>query len=120
MAFGEFVKQKRLEAKLSLRSFCTAINYDPSNWSKIERGLFPAPDSLELLEKINEVLGIAEKSSDWYKLIDLAAISKSKIPEYVLRNEEVLSTLPIFFRRASGEKPSEEELDKIIEILKGS
>lgn len=120
MAFGEFVKQKRLEAKLSLRSFCTAINFDPSNWSKVERGILPAPDSLELLEKINEVLGIKEKSSEWYELVDLAAISKNKIPEYVLKDEDVMNALPIFFRRANGDRPTEAELDKIIELLKGS
>ena len=120
MAFGEFVKQKRLEAKLTLRSFCVAISFDPSNWSKVERGILPAPDSLELLEKINTVLGIKEKSSDWYELIDLAAISKSKIPEYVLKDEEILNALPIFFRRANGDRPTEQELDKIIELLKSN
>jgi transcriptional regulator with XRE-family HTH domain len=120
MSFGEFVKQKRLETKLSLRSFCSAAGFDPSNWSKIERGVLPAPDSLEQLENITKVLKIQERSKDWYKLINLASISKNKIPHYVLNNEEVLDALPIFFRRANGERPSEEELNKIIELLKGA
>lgn len=120
MSFGEFVKQKRLNMNLTLRSFCSFINFDPSNWSKVERGILPAPDSLEVLDKICEVLGIQEKSEDWYKLIDLAAISKNKIPDYVLKDENIVNMLPIFFRRANGDRPTEEELEKIVELLRGN
>ena len=50
--FGEFVKQKRLEKKLSLRAFCRLLGEDASNWSKIERGkLVPSQDE-QKLEKI--------------------------------------------------------------------
>lgn len=50
--FGEFIKEKRLEKNLTLRKFYTKLNYDTVNWSEIERGLLPAPDDHELLERI--------------------------------------------------------------------
>jgi hypothetical protein len=38
MTFGEFVRQKRLAVNLELREFCDQAQFDPSNWSKVERG----------------------------------------------------------------------------------
>ena len=38
--------------------------------------------------------------------------------DYVYDDEEVVSVLPIFFRAAHGDRPTEEERAKIIELLK--
>lgn len=119
MGFGTFIKAKRLEAGLSLRNFCLKAELDPSNWSKIERDRLPAPDDRDKLEKIAVVLGFNRGDKNWSDLFDLAAISKQKIPDYVYSDEEVVKALPIFFRTASGSKPTEEELETIIKILKG-
>ena len=119
MSFGTFIKEKRLEAGLSLRNFCSKAELDPSNWSKIERDRLAAPDDREKLEKIAAVLKFEKGSNDWLKLFDLVAISKQKIPDYVYSDDEVIKALPIFFRTASGSKPTEEELETIMKILKG-
>jgi len=117
--FGDYIKNKRLELDLSLRKFCELAGLDPSNWSKIERGRLPAPEDREKLDQIAKVLKIKKASKDWQQLFDLASIAKRKIPDYVYKDQEVVSVLPIFFRTAHGDKPSDEELQKIIELLKG-
>jgi len=118
MTFGEFVKTKRLDAGLSLREFCNIAELDPSNWSKVERGLLPAPSNRDVLERIAKVAKLKKGSADWSAYFDLAYISQQRIPEDVYEDEDVVSALPVFFRTIRGEKPSEEELDKLIALLK--
>lgn len=118
MTFGEFVRNKRIAAEYSLREFCKKVGTDPSNWSKIERGLMPVPDNRDFLESVARLLQLKRGSADWYTFFDLAALSQQRIPEDVLAHEEVVSSLPVFFRTVRGEKPSEEELEKLIGLLK--
>ncbi|KQC11958.1 MAG: hypothetical protein APR63_03635 [Desulfuromonas sp. SDB] len=115
--FGEFVKKMRLEKDLSLREFCRRIDEDPSNWSKIERGILNPPKE-ETLAKIAEVLDIKKDSEQWKKLIDLSQISSATIPSYIMENKEVLNYLPAFFRTVESVKPTKEEIESLIESLK--
>ena len=63
--FGVYVRRVRLEAKLLLRDFCRQVDIDPSNWSKVERGLLRPPK--DKLERIVQVLLPGEKQQ-FYKL----------------------------------------------------
>src|SRR4030042_4730552 len=58
MDFGTFIKNKRIEKGLTLREFCRKAKLDPSNWSKIERGIFPPPKSRPVLEEIAAAVGL--------------------------------------------------------------
>lgn len=116
--FGEFVRTKRIEVGLSLRKFCQLLEKDPSNWSKVERGKMPLAESEDSLKNIASILKLEKGSSDWQRFFDLAYLAKREIPDYVYSDKEVLSALPVFFRTASGEKPSDEELERIIKLLK--
>lgn len=118
MTFGEFVHEKRLKVDLSLREFCRQAGVDPSNWSKVERNLLPALGTRELLENIAKLLRLKKGSNDWASFFDLAAISQQRIPDDVYKDEDVIAALPVFFRTVRGEKPSEEEMDKLIALLK--
>src|SRR5579872_4801058 len=102
MQFGQFVREKRLAQGFSLRRFCEAAGLDPSNWSKIERGLFPAPGR-ETLEHLAAVLALKEASDEWFMFFDLAAIAQKKIPEDIYADKEVMAALPIFFRTVRGD-----------------
>lgn len=118
MTFGELVRKRRLEVGLSLREFCGQAETDPSNWSKIERGILPAPANREFLESLARLLELKKGDKDWYTFFDLASLSQQKIPDDVYGDEDVLSALPVFFRTLRGEKPSKEELDSLLELLK--
>ena len=117
--FGEFLREKRLALGMGLREFCLSNGLDASNYSKLERDTV-APPSRDLLEKYAKFLKIEKDSKDWFNLFDLAAIAKKRIPDYVFDNKEFVAALPVFFRKASGEHYTKEELLKLAEDIKNS
>lgn len=118
--FGEFIKKLRSERRLGLREFCIASDCDPSNWSKVERGLLPPPQDAQVLNRIVVILGLSETSKERDLIFDSAAIDAGKIPKYVLEDAELVKRLPVFFRTATGKKPTEEELKTLAEILRSA
>lgn len=117
LTFGEFVKQLRLQNRITLREFCRTLEIDPSNWSKIERGILPPPKSKEVLTEIGNTLKLKKETEDWFTLMDLAAISH--IPKELLSDETIVEKLPVFFRTLRGQSPSREELEQLIKLIKG-
>lgn len=116
--FGEFIKERRLSRGLTLRKFCSLIHEDPSNWSKVERGLLKAPQDEEKLKTIALILDINVGSSDWLELKDRVKISAGLIPKDILSDEEVTKSLPMFFRTLRSEKPTREDLERLIEDIR--
>jgi predicted ABC-type ATPase/transcriptional regulator with XRE-family HTH domain len=116
--FGEMVKARRAELGLTLREFCRRLGEDPSNWSKIERGILRPPVSREKLRRIAGVLGISEGSAEWEGLVDVAVIGSGEIPSYVMENREVYGTLPELFRTIGGDSLTAEEIRRMVERLK--
>jgi transcriptional regulator with XRE-family HTH domain len=116
LTFGEFIRNLRIGKRLTLRQFCRSAKLDPSNWSRIERGLAPPPKSKVVLQEIAKILKIERESEEYKALFDLAAISH--IPSDLISDEQVLDKLPIFFRTIRGEKPSRKELEELIRIMK--
>lgn len=115
--FGSRVRELRLQKRLSLRQFCVESKQDPSNWSKIERGMIPPPTELAA---VFQALGLTEADDTWHELSNAAFLEKGMIPKHVLDNEELMTALPVFFRTARGEKPSREELERLIEVIRNS
>lgn len=116
-SFANFIRDKRISAGLTLREFCRLINFDASNWSKVERGLIAPPQSKNVLENIALFLKIEKDSEAYKELFDLAALSS--IPDGLVE-AELLEQLPAFFRTVRGEKPSEEELRNLIKKIRSS
>jgi transcriptional regulator with XRE-family HTH domain len=111
--FHQFVQEKRMERELSLRQFCKEASLDPSNWSRVERGLAKQGQSPEILERISKVLNLDEDERQTLK--DLAIIDS--IPAALLPESKVVESLPIFFRTVRGDKPSEEDLKALIKMI---
>ena len=55
-------------------------------------------------------------SEEYNTLFDLAAISH--IPKELLSDQSVVEKLPIFFRTLRGEKPTRDELEQVLKIIK--
>lgn len=117
--FGEFFKQKRADLGMTLRQFCLENGLDAGNISRMERGLMPPPQGHEKLEEYARLLKIRKSSDDWYAFFDLAAAVNGKIPGEILRKREIVDQLPVLFRTLRGQKVSDEDLDKLIEVIKG-
>ena len=116
--FGSFIKEKRLNADLTLREFCRLLGEDASNWSKVEREVLPPPRDEMKLRKIAAVLGFKEHSDELNTLLDLASVDAGIIPRYITSDKQVLKSLPIFFRTIGSVKPSPEEIASLINTLK--
>jgi len=114
--FGTYISNLRISKGLTLREFCRRSGFDPSNWSKIERSLLPPPRSKKVIEMVLGTIGVENGSDDYNTLLDLALLES--IPEDFVSEREILRELPVFFRTARGETPSEEDLQKLIDFLK--
>ena len=118
--FGKFVKELRARDRIGLREFCLKHGHDPSNWSKIEREVLAPPRDEGTLRTWARQLGLKEGSEGWLKFFDYAAVDAGRIPDYVMKDEELVGKLPLFFRTLSGQKPSREDLEKLLEIIKST
>lgn len=116
--FGKFIKSQRLRKDIGLREFCRLLSVDASNWSKIERGILPPPQDETKLEQIAKIIGIDRESEKFIELKDMAAIDSGIIPKDIMSDKEVVNALPMFFRTVRSEKPTPEELDKLIETIR--
>jgi transcriptional regulator with XRE-family HTH domain len=116
--FGTFFREMRGKAQLSLREFCLDNAFDPGNISRLERGLTPPPESREKLDQYARALKLKKGSDDWYTFYDLAAAERGRIPEDVLKDEELLECLPVLFRTLRGQRVDEEALDDLIERIR--
>jgi len=114
---GEFIRTKRLKLGLSLRKFCFSNNLDPAYVSRLERGHL-IPTKTETLENIASALGIEESSKEWQLFFDLAYTTRGEFPNDLKDNPAFLKSLPVFFRTIRGSKPTKEDLEKLIKVLK--
>lgn len=114
--FGEFIKQKRIDRKETLREFCRKYDFVPANHSRMERGITPPPRSRAKLERYAGALGIFPNSEDWTEFFDLAAIGCRMIPGDLMDDNKLLNRLPIMFQTIRDP----EKLDEFIKMIRKS
>jgi len=117
--FSELLKDLRIKQGFTLREVCGKLNYDYSNWSKVERGILSPPSDGVTLKKWARVLGLVAEN-EIKEFIELAQLSQGIIPESVMSNRNVMELLPAFFRTLRNSKPTKEEIDKLIELIRNS
>ena len=116
--FGNLLNELRVKKQLSLREICKLTNYDSSNWSKIERGVLSPPSDKMVLTKWAKTLGL-KTNREIEEFIDDANVAQGIIPQDILSGKMV-EHLPAFFRTLRNKKPTKEEIDKLIELLRNS
>jgi len=82
--------------------------------------VLPPPRDEDTLRTWAKQLGLKQGSEDWLKFFDYAAVDSGRIPDYVLKDEKLVAQLPVFFRTLSGQKPSREDLEKLIELIRSA
>lgn len=112
--FHEYVKTKRIERKVTFRTFCKMVKINPVKWSRIERGLSTPPSNCRILRRISEVLH--------FSTVETLSMIALALPEYSRLTSEgpknVSGALPIFVGKRYGGKPSKEELEKVFIMIK--
>ena len=118
--FASFFKALRKEHRITLRAFCEVAAADPGNISRMERRAIPPPQDREILTRYATALGLRDGSDEWYLFFDLAAADRGIIPRDIMEDEELVKELPAFFRTLRGQKPTEDEMRKIISKIRTS
>ncbi len=116
MKFNETIKTARISRRLGLREFCSQLGLDPSNWSKVERGVNPPPRDVAILSQVADLLEIS--GAQRQELFDAASLARNELPSDILEREGVVSKLPAFFRAMRGEEPDETELASMIDDIR--
>jgi len=116
--FGEYIKQLRLNRRITLRAFAQAVNMDPGNYSKIERGRLDPPRDGDRLDVFRQALGIDSESEEWREVRRLAAIDRGELPPRVLNDQQLMAKLPALFRRLEGDPVDDALLDELIATIK--
>ena len=118
MTFGELVKDMRIAQGKTLRQFCVEHELDPSNWSKVERGINPPPKDERTLDRWAKALGLKQETDEWQAFMDQADIARGQIPREIMSDAKLLDKLPVFFRTVRGAELTEAELDAFIDEVR--
>jgi transcriptional regulator with XRE-family HTH domain len=115
--FGEFLKNLRINKGLTLRQACKLVNYDPSNWSKVERGILSPPSDEKILISWAKILGISRDKEQVQEFIGNAKVAQGLIPQDILSQDVIVERLPAFFRTLGNKKPTKKEIDRLIGLI---
>src|SRR4030042_4264575 len=118
--FGKLLYDYRIKKKLTLREMCRKVKYDPSNWSKIERGKIAPPSDRKTLELWARTLGLKKDSKEFEDFVCQASVAQGIIPFDVMKEKELVAALPAFFRTLKNRKPNKEEIDNMINLIKNA
>lgn len=116
MTFGEQLKDLRIRKELTLRQCSEELGVDPSNWSKFERGINPAPKDISILEDWAKFFGLRGAARQAF--LDAAALSRRELPADLASDEKVLAALPAFFRAVRGAELDEAQLREFVESVR--
>ncbi|NLN01481.1 MAG: helix-turn-helix transcriptional regulator [Lentisphaerae bacterium] len=116
MNFGELLKDARIRNRLTLRQCSAHLGVDASNWSKVERGVNPAPKDIGVLESWAAFFHL--EASERQAFFDAAALSRREIPQDIASNTRLLRALPAFFRAVRGNEMNQEKMDQFISDLR--
>jgi len=115
--FGQILKELRIKKGLTLRHACRVLNYDPSNWSKIERGKMSPPTDEKTLRRWAKVLGTS-KEKEVQEFLDEANLAQGIIPQDIISQNNIVDFLPAFFRTLRNKKPTKKEIDRLIKLIR--
>jgi len=115
--FGPRLKELRIREGLTLREFCKRGQFDPGNFSRLERGLFTPPSAQKVAEYL-AVLGIGPGNEEYTDLLDRAAADRGQLPADVLEDEELVRELPALFRTLRGDAIDGRQRDSLIDLIR--
>ena len=123
--FGVLLKANRESKGLSIREFCRKAKADPSNISKIERGLMNPPKKKEIINRYSYALGLTPAAQT--ELYQAACRDNMLVPDP--SHEEVQKLIRKFLKigdlidqrqiiiRCSHNRPEETEEYRFLEEL---
>lgn len=117
-AFGDFLRELRIKAGYSLRSFAKEVEMQPSNLSLLENNKVNPPRDKDILFKLAEALKLKRGSEEWGQFFDLAVQGVDRLPADIAEDKHVRDLLPIMLRTVANSKLSKEEILKLIKKIR--
>lgn len=114
--FGEKLTKYRQEAGYTLREFSREADYDPSNVSKIERGVIAPPASRLTLRKWAKILKLDETSANYNDFVSAGVVTK--FTRQLKTDKELVKLLPAFCRTIDNKKVDPGTYKKLLAILR--
>ena len=116
--FGSYFKELRTKKGWTLRRFSEANGYDPGNISRLERGVFPPPESPQKMREYAKALGLKEGSEEWIEFFDRAAAARGRLPADLQTDEKLVGRLPLLFRTLRRQKVTPENLEQLVDMIR--
>ena len=117
-AFGQYLRDWRMERMVGLREFCKTLDVDSANWSKLERGILAPTENPHTLHKIALGLGLKDKSDEYYRFHSLATAARRAILyEMTQPHEASVGVLPFFPSKSDGTRLTKDELTRLVDFL---
>jgi len=116
MNFGEFLKDVRIRNRMTLRQCSADLGVDASNWSKIERGVNPAPKDISILEHWAMFFNL--DTNERQAFFDAAALSRRELPHDIATDTRLLQALPAFFRAVRGNEMDQAKTEQFVQDLR--
>ena len=119
MKFHEMFKEKRMRIG-TVREFARETGLDVAYVSRLENGVTLPPKDSTKLARLASALGITEGTEEWQRFFDLAAVAKNQLPDDLRDDERIISVLPAFYRALRNRAMDDDELKKLLKLLKDS
>ena len=116
MTFGDLLKNIRIANRLTLRQCSAKLGVDASNWSKIERGVNPAPKDITVLEHWASFFHLDAKPRQAF--FDSASLSRHELPPDIATDERLLQALPAFFRAVRSNEMDQAKMEQFVQDIK--
>jgi transcriptional regulator with XRE-family HTH domain len=113
--FGAMVRALREARRIGFSEMVRRTGLDAGNYSKMERGLMPAPKDISKLAKVQAALELSEDSFEWRELLRLADLSRGDIPRSILTDKQLVGKLPALFRQLDEGPLADTEVEALIQ-----
>ena len=117
-AFGAEVRALRVAKNIGFSEMLKRTGLDGGNYSKMERGLMPAPKDMTKLSRIIAALDLSNESAESRELMRLADISRGDIPRSILSDDRLVGKLPALFRQLAEGPLNDIEIEALIQKVR--
>ena len=115
MAYGNMLRELRVEKEMTLRELSIRTDIDTAYLSRVERETIKPPQDEELLDSINSALELEKEHSQ--KMKDQAALDNDKFPSDIAKEVQNVAGFPLFLRTVSNKKLTTEKLKELIDFI---
>ena len=117
MLFGEYVRKKRREKKLSIRLFAEQVGISPVYQSSIETGKRYAP-SYEVLQRMAELFELDENEQALFYDLAGASASEKTVPMDIVTFINENERIRVIIRAERDGKISDEDITRLMKKIK--